>query len=50
MRMTRGLLLQQHKVPHRRAKYDKKLLRARHAEGSLDVVVNDEPPAAASAT
>ena len=30
--------------------YDKKLLRARHGGGSLDVVVSDEPPAAASAT
>ena len=30
--------------------YDKKLLRGRHGGGSLDVVVSDEPPAAASAT
>ena len=36
--------------PARRGKYDEKLLRARHAGGSLDVVVNDEAPAAASAT
>ena len=35
---------------HRRGKYDEKLLRARHSEGSLDVVINDEAPAAASAT
>jgi len=28
--------------------YDKKLLRARYAEGSLDVVVSDELPEAAS--
>jgi hypothetical protein len=27
-----------------------KLLRVRHGGGSLDVVVSDEPPAAASAT
>ena len=37
--------------PHTSAgKHDKKLLRTRHAEGSLDVVVSDEPPAEASAT
>ncbi len=30
--------------------YDKKLLRVRHGGGSLDVVISDEPPAAASAT
>ena len=30
--------------------YDKKLSRAGHGGGSLDVVVSDEPPAAASAT
>jgi len=27
-------------------KYDKKLLRARNAEGGLDVAVSDQPPAA----
>ena len=31
-------------------KHDKKLLRARHADGSLNVVVSDEPPKAHSAT
>ncbi len=31
-------------------KHDKKLLRARHAEGSLNVVVSDEPPKAHPAT
>jgi fatty-acyl-CoA synthase len=31
-------------------KHDKKLLRTRHAEGSLNVVVSDEPPKAHSAT
>jgi len=35
---------------HRCGKCDEKLLRARRAEGSLDVMVNDEAPAAASAT
>jgi fatty-acyl-CoA synthase len=29
-------------------KYDKKLLRARYAQGSLDVVASEEPPAAAA--
>ena len=31
-------------------KHDKKLLRARHAEGSLNVVVTNEPPEAHPAT
>jgi acyl-CoA synthetase (AMP-forming)/AMP-acid ligase II len=31
-------------------KHDKKLLRARNAEGSLNVVVSDEPPKAHPAT
>ena len=31
-------------------KHDKKLLRARHADGSLNVVVSDEPPKAHPAT
>jgi fatty-acyl-CoA synthase len=31
-------------------KHDKKLLRARHAEGSLNVVVSDESPKAHPAT
>ncbi len=31
-------------------KHDKKLLRERHAEGSLNVVISDEPPAAHPAT
>ena len=35
---------------NRGEKYDEKLLRACRAEGSLDVVINDEAPAAASAT
>jgi hypothetical protein len=30
--------------------YDKMLLRVRHGGSSLDVVISDEPPVAASAT